>query len=140
KAKDHIDVHTDQDKYHVNLDAALKRELFDRLEKEGRAEAMKETQKMPWVRDLARTITLSQSFDVVAKPSLGHDAPNYLLAQAMGERKDVRRTTAIDKDFSIARAPVNTDEKISYPHAREPRSATQASSAMPSRWKSKYSR
>lgn len=138
KAKDHIDVHTDQDKYHVNLDAALKRELFDRLEKEGRAEAMKETQKMPWVRDLARTITLSQSFDVVAKPSLGHDAPNYLLAQAMGERKDVRRTTAIDKDFSIARAPVNTDEKISYPNAREPRSATQASSAMPSRLNSKY--
>jgi len=74
-------------------------------------------------------LSLASSFDVVAKPALGSDAPAYLLAQAMGEGKEVRRIGTIDKDFSVASAAVNSGQKIKYPRQRQPQAA--ANTEMP---------
>lgn len=119
-ANEHTVIHTDQDKYHINLDRAQARELTSRIEKEGQAAAHKATEKMAWVRDLSKTLQFSGAFDVVAKPALTDSAPEYLLSQAMGSKNETRKMPAVDKDFSIAAAAVKTGEKINYPRSRQP--------------------
>lgn len=128
-AQDHTYIHTDQDKYHINLNRSWAQDLFKRLEKEGRAPALKNAQKIQGAADFESILSLSSSFDVVAKPALGSDAPAYLLAQAMGEGKEVRRIGTIDKDFSVASAAVNSGQKIKYPRQRQPQAA--ANTEMP---------
>ncbi len=119
-ANEHTVIHTDQDKYHINLDRTQARELTSRIEKEGQTAAHKATDKMPWVRDLSKTLQFAGAFDVVAQPALTDSAPQYLLSQVMGNKNETRKMPAVDKDFSIAAAAVNTGEKISYPRHRQP--------------------
>lgn len=119
-AKDQAYVHTDQDKYNINLDRFWTRSLLDRLEKDGQADALKQTQKMPWVRDLGKKLSSASSFDSVAKPVLTDDAPAYLLSQVVGSVKETRTLPALNADFSIAATSVAAGGKIRYPHSRVP--------------------
>ena len=132
-ANEHTVLHTDQDKYHINLDRIQARELTARIEKDGQAAAQKATEKMPWVRDLSKTLTYASAFDVVAKPALTDSAPMYLLSQVMDGQNETRKTPALDKDFSVAAATVNSGEKISYPRSRQPYAALSKRSDIKSR-------
>lgn len=119
-AQEHTLLHTDQDKYHINLDRTQARELTDRIEKDGQTAAKKATDKMPWVRDLSKTLKFASAFDVVAQPALTDSAPMYLLSQVMKGSNETRKTPDVDKDFSVAAAAVKTGEKITYPRSRQP--------------------
>ncbi len=119
-AQEHTLLHTDQDKYHINLDRAQARELTGRLEKDGQAAAQKATEKMPWVRDLSKMLKFAPAFEVVAKPALTDSAPLYLLSQVMNGKNETRKMPDVDKDFSVAAAAVKTGEKITYPRSRQP--------------------
>ncbi|MFN7114719.1 MAG: hypothetical protein ACK4PK_10225 [Alphaproteobacteria bacterium] len=132
-AQDQTYVHTDQDKYHVSLDRIWTRTLFDRLEKEGRGEAMKQTQKMPWVRDLGKTLSMAQSFEISVKPALTDDAAPYLLAQAMGAKQETRKLPALNADFSAAAAPLSTGDTLRYPLPRQASTYKTKSQTVPKR-------
>lgn len=119
-AQEHAQVYTDQDKYHIGLNRLQTRTLIDRIEKEGQAQAVKNTAQMPWVKNLSATLRAAPAFDVVARPVLTDSSPRYLLAQALGSAQETRQPPVPDADFSIAASAVKTGSQISYPHGRKP--------------------
>jgi hypothetical protein len=119
-AQEHTVVHTDQDKYHINLDRTQARELIQRIEK-NHAPKPKAGDKLAWTGNLSMTLKLAASFDVVARPGLANDTPVYLLSQLLpGNSSTSQKTPDVDKDFSVAAAPVKTGDKILYPTMRQP--------------------
>lgn len=118
--QDYTYVHTDQGKYHINLSRGWAQQLFDRLEDEGRADAKKQTQKTPWVRDLGKTLALSSSFNLTMRPALTDTSPAYLLAQALGAKQETRKTPEPERDFSVVAKKIETGTQIMiYPNRGE---------------------